>query len=212
MACLFYAPETNNTVHVQRHEHNNDAGVKWSQQKGPPSTNQPSNNTGELPPAYYRRHGCSTICSEKNSVKAHVTGTRRRMPQGMPLRTASPIRSLCPCASPPTQKPWLWPDSITGCPSAGRMWLYLVVRKKEVPRRIKTTHNGLARNETVAWGQWNLFGGQDFWETSWKQKEQFSNMVSCDNDILFSNDTHVWIEVNSNSVFMISPYLERQRH
>lgn len=62
-----------------------------------------TNTNYKLPLNYYHRHGRSTICSLINSAKAHATGTWRRVPQGMPLGTASPIRPLRPCVSPPTQ-------------------------------------------------------------------------------------------------------------
>ncbi len=88
------------------------------------------NTTFNLPPNSYHRHGFSTICLLVISVKTHATGTWKRMPQGMPLGTASPIRFLCPCVSPPTQ-PQLLADRVTGYPSAGRKWLYWVVHKRK---------------------------------------------------------------------------------
>lgn len=104
---LTYTPEKQlkqtTNVHKWAQTERDDACTKLSWCTNDPTTSLLSNNTYKLPLTYYHRHGSSTICSVINSVKAHVTGTRRRMPQGMPLGTASPIRSLCPCVSPPTQ-------------------------------------------------------------------------------------------------------------
>lgn len=73
-----------------------------------------------------------------------MTGTRRRRPQGMSLGTASPIRSLC---KPTYTKPNCDLTALQGYPSAGRMWLYLVVHETEVPHVIAPRIRGLARDE-----------------------------------------------------------------